>query len=293
MFLEYLFLARCVVRWATRRAKPGGSSWSFPALCTRGACVEVLVWQATDLSGVPVAVQALLSVEPSGAHPLRVSSKGGVGIIGKETVVRGSTCLDAKAAEWDSVEWCGGSKWRWEWMPESGRDSEIGLVEGSSRKKGAAREAGRGALGPGQGVVRPECVPRALTTVLFPAVSADCHRRRGAHSQLDTATRGEASVKERGQGWSRGKQWLMGRGKSLKKRRAGVLVRGRQWLPRERELGSALGATPPVRNASCRVCFDQGGRVTASCLGKPSLTREGWEGETPDSRGAVLPAKGS
>ena len=28
----------------------------------------------------------------------------------------------------------------------------------------------------------------------------------------------EASVKERGQGWSRGKQWLMGRGKSLKKR---------------------------------------------------------------------------
>ena len=75
-------------------------------------------------------------------------------------------------------------------MPESGRDSEIGLVEGSSRKKGAAREAGRGALGPEQGVERPECVQRALTTVLFPAVSADCRRRRGAHSQLDTATRG-------------------------------------------------------------------------------------------------------
>lgn len=53
--------------------------------------MEVLAWQATDVSGVPVAVQALLGVEPSGAHPLRVWSKGGVGIIGKETVVRGST----------------------------------------------------------------------------------------------------------------------------------------------------------------------------------------------------------
>lgn len=72
-----------------------------------------------------------------------------------------------------------------------------------------------------------------------------------------------------------------------------MLVRGRQWLQRERELGSAFGATPRVRNASCRVCFDQGGRVTALCFGKPSLMREGWEGETPDYRSAVLPAKGS